>query len=63
MSFGYTDFKRQLENMQKGPQQFRIQYLRKDMLAKTDGPAMRVKVMQISVPKELLDGEGTISVE
>jgi len=63
MSFGYTDFKRQLENMQRGPQQFRIQYLRKDMLAKTDGPAMRVKVMQISVPKELLDGDGAISVE
>ena len=41
MSFGYTSFKRQLED------QFQVEYIKKDMMAKTKGPQMRVGVMKI----------------
>ena len=41
MSFGYTSFKRQLED------QFQVEYVKKDMMAKTKGPQMRVAVMKI----------------
>lgn len=44
MSFGYADFKRQLEAM------YRISYMRKDMMSKTKGPPMRVNVMRINRP-------------
>jgi hypothetical protein len=44
MSFGYSDFKRQLEAM------YRITYMRKDMMSKTKGPPMRVNVMRINRP-------------
>jgi hypothetical protein len=47
MSFVYSEFKRQLESMPA----YKIQYLKKDMLAKTRGPSMRVNVMRITVPK------------
>ena len=46
MSYGYKDFK---EAMEKLPH-YKIQYPRKDMLAKTRGPSMRVNVMQITRP-------------
>ena len=43
MSFGYTDFKRQIEAL------FTVSYVqRKDMMAKTSGPPMRVAAMKIS---------------
>jgi fibronectin type 3 domain-containing protein len=43
MSFGFADFKRQLEKM------FTVTYMaRKDMTAKTKGPQMRVAVIKIS---------------
>lgn len=43
MSFGYADFKFQLES------QFAVSYVsKKDMMAKTKGPQMRVPVMKIS---------------
>jgi len=43
MSFGFADFKRQLESV------FTVSYVgRKDMMAKTKGPQMRVAVMKIS---------------
>ena len=43
MSFSYTNFKRQLESLHT------VSYMpRKDMLAKTEGPPMRVAVMKIS---------------
>jgi len=43
MSFGYADFKKQLED------QFVVSYMsKKDMTAKTKGPPMRVSVMKIS---------------
>lgn len=42
MSFGYADFKAQLEA------QFKVTYTKKDLLSKTNGPGMRVNVMHIS---------------
>ena len=43
MSFGYADFQRQLEEA------FTVSYMpKKDMMAKTNGPQMRVKVIKIS---------------
>lgn len=42
MSFGYADFRAQLEALHK------VTYVKKDMLAKTSGPTMRVNVMHIS---------------
>ena len=41
MSFGYTSLKRGLEDM------FSVEYMKKDMMAKTKGPQMRVQVMKI----------------
>lgn len=52
MSFGYADFKRQLEGM------FSVTHMpKKDMMAKTRGPQMRVSVLRISrrVDEENLD--------
>jgi hypothetical protein len=51
MSFGYADFKTQLEK------QFRVAYIKKDMLAKTNGPAMRVNVMHISRRTDEIDAD------
>ena len=51
MSFGYADFKAQLEK------QFRVAYVKKDMLAKTNGPAMRVNVMHISRRTDEIDAD------
>jgi len=43
MSFGYSDFKRQLEG------QFTVSYMpKKDMMARTKGPQMRVATLKIS---------------
>lgn len=41
MSFGYSDFKKQLAD------KYEVHYTKKDMLARTNGPAMRVNVMHI----------------
>jgi hypothetical protein len=49
MSFGYADFRKQLEAT------FKVTYTKKDMLAKTNGPSMRVNVMHISRPADTLD--------
>jgi len=46
MSYGYRDFKEHLEKLPN----YKIKYLRKDMLSKTRGPTMRVNVMQITRP-------------
>jgi len=46
MSFGYRDFKEAIETMPN----YKVKYVRKDMLSKTRGPAMRVNVMQITRP-------------
>ena len=45
MSFGYSDFRKQLEK------QYRVDYIKKDMLSKTKGPQMRVNTMKISRPE------------
>ena len=46
MSYGYSDFKEQLEKLPN----FKINYARPNLLAKTRGPTMRVNVMKISRP-------------
>jgi hypothetical protein len=42
MSFGYADFKKKIAA------QYAVNYVKKDLLAKTNGPSMRVNVMHIS---------------
>lgn len=62
MSFGYTDFKRQLEKMVSEGYEVRFGN-KKDLLARTDGPSLRVNVMHLRVPKDKFDGEdGSIPV-
>lgn len=51
MSFGYSDFKRQLEA------KFRVSYAKKDLMANTNGPKMRVNVMKVSRPQSEDDEE------
>ena len=46
MSYGYSDLKAELETLPN----YKIGYMRKDMLAKTRGPSMRVNVIKISRP-------------
>jgi hypothetical protein len=46
MSYGYKDFKEHLEKLPN----YKIKYVRKDMLSKTRGPNMRVNVMHITRP-------------
>lgn len=46
MSYGYKDFKEELQRLPN----FKINYCRPDLLAKTRGPTMRVNVMKISRP-------------
>ena len=53
MSYGYKDFKDELERLPN----FKINYCRPDMLAKTRGPTMRVNVMKISRPMTPEDEE------
>jgi hypothetical protein len=55
MSYGYDDFKEQLGQM------FTVHYIKKDMLARTNGPSMRVNVMHISCKLETVDG-ATLSI-
>jgi hypothetical protein len=42
MSFGYSDFKKQLEAA------YNVTYLKKDLMSKTKGPQMRVNAIKIS---------------
>jgi len=49
MSFGYSDFKTQLEA------KYHVTYIKKDMTSRTNGPNMRVNVMHISRPKDTID--------
>jgi hypothetical protein len=49
MSFGYATFKRQLEQL------YNVEYLKKDMMAKTKGPQMRVTVMKIR--REIIEAD------
>ena len=56
MSFGYDEFKSQIEKL------YHVSYIKKNMLAKTNGPMMNVNTMHISIREELFDGN-TLSVE
>jgi hypothetical protein len=49
MSFGYDDFKRQIQRADN----YTVRFLRKDMMAKTRGPQMRVNTIMISRPKDI----------
>ena len=42
MSFGYADFKKQMEAA------YNVTYMKKDLMSKTKGPQMRVNAMKIS---------------
>lgn len=57
MSFGYSDFKRQLEGM------FAVTHIsKKDMMAKTKGPQMRVPVLKITRRIDEDDPENPLSL-
>lgn len=65
MSFGYADFRHQFLD-RDGPL-VKAGYVakfgvKKDMLARTDGPALRVSVMHLTVPKALVGDEGVVSM-
>lgn len=49
MSFGYDDFKRQIQKVEG----YVVRFLRKDMTSKTRGPQMRVNSIMISRPKDV----------
>jgi hypothetical protein len=62
MSFGYADFKRQMEAKSRAAaadgKLFIVEFkVKKDMLARTDGPAMRVTAMKLTLPKNALPDE------
>ncbi len=66
MSFGYADFRRQLEEKARSEtlagRLFTVRQCKKDMLAETDGPSLRVNALHIVVPKTLAGEDGAISV-
>jgi len=51
MSFGYDEFKTQIAQL------YKVTYIKKNMLAKTNGPVMRVNAMHMSLPEEAFDGD------
>lgn len=54
MSYGYSDFKRQIAAMRT--EGYAVNFgVKKDLLARTDGPSLRVNVMHLSIPKDKLD--------
>lgn len=53
MSFGYSDLTDQLSKMPH----YKIKFMKKNMLAKTRGPEMRMNVICISCPESLDTGE------
>lgn len=48
-SYGYADWKRQVS------QEYRVDFLKKDMLSQTKGPAMRVNSIKIRMPNNVVD--------
>lgn len=66
MSFGYADFKRQLEEKARrettAGRLFQVRYAKKDLLAETDGPSLRVNTLHITVSKNDAADDGSISV-
>lgn len=62
MSFGYADFKSKMEKAQK-TSGYEVRFgIKKDMLARTDGPSLRATCMHLRVRKEKVNGEGIVSV-
>lgn len=63
MSFGYADLRNGMIGLQS--EGFSVRFsVKKDMLARTEGPSMRVLTMHLSVPKDKLDAQAnTINVE
>lgn len=59
MSFGYEDFKRQIATTDG----YIVKYMRKDMMARTKGPQMRVHAMCISRKTELDTHAEDLSVD
>ena len=54
MSFGFSDFKRELGLLRN--EGFTVRFgVKKDMLAQTDGPSLRVNVLHLSIPKARFD--------
>jgi hypothetical protein len=63
MSFGYTDFKSKMEASQKAGD-YQVKFgVKKDMLARTDGPSLRVTCMHLRLRKEKVNSEGQVSVD
>jgi hypothetical protein len=56
MSFGYSDFRKQMESM------YHISYLKKDLMSKTKGPQMRVNAMRISRKLNEEEPDGKVSL-
>ena len=62
MSFGYADFKSQMESRQK-INNYEVKFgVKKDILARTDGPSLRVVCMHLRVRREKVSSEGQVSV-
>ena len=56
MSFGFADFRRQITALQS--EGFSVRFNeRKDLLARVDGPSLRVNAMHLSIPKERFDAQ------
>lgn len=66
-SFGYADFRSQMvlmaDKLQRKHPKYQVRFgFRKNLLANTDGPALRVACMHLVVPKELVQDDGALSV-
>lgn len=56
MSFGFADFKAQIEALAKREAGYEVRFgVKKDILSRTDGPSMRVTVMHLTIPKDKLE--------
>lgn len=66
-SFGYADFQRQMSageaRMQRIDAKYKVKFgVRKNLLANTDGPALRVNCMHVVVPQALVNEDGSVPV-
>lgn len=66
-SFGFADFQRQMlqteARYQRDNPSYKVRFgVRKNLLANTDGPALRVSCMHLVVPQKLVRDDGRISV-
>lgn len=66
-SFGFADFQRHMRLTEKEHRvtydRYKVQFgVRKNMLANTDGPALRVSCMHLVVPQAMVRDDGQLSV-